>query len=233
MLDYETFAKLFRHNLGIRSRTSKGKSDTSSSPDKPQLIGDENSRIALVAANMEHLIELAWPEPQVPPLMVSTATLQEWNDRANVGLVDVPERDKRVGGFVQANPDVSDFNPGLRTWETKYGHVTPLEIVSKLEEYQGFIRELCAGTSAMRVDLPTLLGAADYLLDGYVHPWADGCGRTTLTLVMYMAAAWSKRNNVHILPRYESYGSIYFESFDTPQPLSATIALYRSILVEV
>lgn len=236
MLDYDTFADFFRHNLGVRSRTSKGASDTSSSSEKPQLIGDEEYRIAKVAQNTELLIGDVWK--QVDRYTKHwcgedfRVRIRHWAEINSRGLFDWHSYGDQVHDFcLRLGLDPAQFDRLWRTWELKYSPVQPQQINAMLKEHGTLVVGMLGSDL---LDLPTLLGSADYLHDGYIHPWADACGRTSMALVMFLCAVAAKQKGVRqLLPRYESRDVIYRGAFDSQYPVAATIDLYRNCLVEV
>jgi hypothetical protein len=237
MLDYETFADFFRHNLGVRSRTSKGKSDTSSSPEKPQLVGDENYRIAKVAENTELLIGDVWAQADRYTQHWCgedfRVRVRHWAEINSQDLFDWYSYAEQVHNFCRATGlDSALFDPLWRTWELKYSPVQPKHISAMMADHSKLVVSMLG--SGLAVDLPTLLGPADYLHDGYTHPWADACGRTSMAIVMFICVVAARREGARqLLPRYTSRDAIYRGAFDSEYPVAAMVDLYRHCLVEV
>jgi hypothetical protein len=244
MLDFERFAECFRHNLKVRSRTSKGESNTSSSPEKPQLIGDEDFRISQVDRNTTELIMAVWDaghqgfEMAIGPGDTSVDRqylnlIRSWAAINSQGLFNWEDYTEQVEIFGEANGDRHfkyEFDELWRKWSLGYSPVEPLQIKQGLKEYCTLITNMI-GAQGLYIDLPTLLGTADYLHDGYIHPWADACGRTSVAIVMYLAIKRSITDKP-CMPRYESRDAIYRGAFRSSYPLAKTIELYSGVLTE-
>jgi hypothetical protein len=238
MLDYDTFAEFFRHNLNTRSRTSKGASDTSVSPDKPQLIGDEDYRIAKVAENTELLIDSVWSVFSAPQLpfedwdeRVFLQTVSEWAQLNSRDLFDWPAYQSQVLEFCKRENIVPMiFDMLWRTWDSdKYGYAQATAIPDVFRQYSEVMYCILAG-DGLRLDPATVLGMADYLHDGYAHPWADACGRTSVAIAMFFSAVLADRNGKVLLPRYPDRRSLY-ASFN--QGTTGAIGFYADCLAEV
>ncbi len=241
MLDKDTFAEFFRHNLNTRSRTSKGASDTSVSPDKPQLIGDEDYRIAKVAENTELLIDHVWQSTrsstsrQTPERLL--ALFRQWAELNSRDLFYWEAYTKKVEEFVaKMGGDMNDFDPLYRTWDSdKYHYIRVMFIHHAMQQfahYMQLVLDFGASPIGLDFDLATILGTADYLQDGSIHPWADACGRTSVAVVMFAAVVFQNPRQVGHprLPRYPDRSSLY-KSFD--QGTTGAIGFYTNCLVEV
>ncbi|MDO8623943.1 MAG: Fic family protein [bacterium] len=170
------------------SRTIGGVSDTTSSADKPKLGVEREALASRSEGNLRHMLDDLWVCRDYR--FISAAEVREFVD----GIAE-------------------DVNTGLlsrgqslyRTWETKFGQ-TPVAAIEA--EYSEFCGRLFAGFS--EDDSVRVAAIVEKKLDGEIHPFADGCGRTAKVLAAFVLL----RDN-RTPPRYgsrtEYYGKINTE----------------------
>lgn len=145
------------------SRTLGGVSDTSSSAEKSKLSAEGEALASRTQENLQRALEFLWKNRE--RRFASTTEVREF--------VDTVARQVSAGLL----------QPGqllYRTWETKFRQTAPEAIE---QEYQNFCAWLC---ETLESGEPVATAAlVEKRLDGEIHPFADGCGRTAKIL-----AAW-------------------------------------------
>lgn len=166
MNDKQLWTESVLASLAGMSRTLGGTSDTSCSAEKPKLECSEGE--ALASKTEENLRQ---------------AMLFLWGSK-----VRQFQSASDVRKFVDALAEiVSDglLTPGqslYRTWETKFGQT---QVAAIEAEYQRFC-EWLFGALANSTDFVETAAMVEYRLDGHLHPFADGCGRTAKLLAAFV-----------------------------------------------
>jgi len=139
------------------SRTSHGVSDTSSSPQKQDLLLVGNSLSQHARENL--LAAIRW---------------------AYRGSNDVLERPDAVLSFLlgvaaRVSLGLLDPNQSLyRTWRTRVAYQTdPEDIPRAMQHFAS-----CFVSRRSEADPVDMAAFVEYEIDGVIHPFADGCGRT-------------------------------------------------------
>ena len=164
-------------NLAATSRTKKGVSDTSSSADKPALATQGAALADRATENVSNALETVWADRSRS--FSSPIEMKQWVD----GLAaQVSE------GLLQAG------QPLYRTWATKFAMQTAPDEIE--QEMQAFCAELLA-----QLDSDPIATAAwvEHELDTRIHPFADGCGRTTK-----LVSAWVLARHDFPLPAFDT-----------------------------
>ena len=144
-------------NLAATSRTKKGVSDTSSSADKPTLATTGAALADRATDNVSRALKTVWTDRFRS--FSSPIELRAWIDRLAATVSD---------GLLQAG------QPLYRAWATKFAMQTvPAEIEA---EMLVFCTELLARLGS---DPVATAAWVEHELDARIHPFADGCGRTT------------------------------------------------------
>ena len=171
--------------LSAHSRTLKGISDTTSSSEKPKLEVDEGEELKRkTAENVRNAIKYLWENRQRK--FSSGPEMREFVDQLASIISD---------GLLKSGQSL------YRTWDTKFAHQIPASEVES--EYQKFNQWLFEEID--QVDPVELASLIEYRLDGKIHPFADGCGRTTKLLSAF-ALLKSNKFPPHYAPR-----EIYYE----------------------
>jgi hypothetical protein len=147
------------HNVRRTSRTVHGVGDISSSSNKPPLreVGDKLQERAVT--NFRRAAEAVLRRRQgafnspadVSHLVCRTATI------VSAGLLE-------------------DGQPLWRTWTTRYPRQVPPEQITTA--FQVFCTELYSRQNLPATAGIRLAGWVEYMIDGIIHPFADGCSRT-------------------------------------------------------
>lgn len=150
--------------LASLSRTFNGVSDTTSAAEKPKLAVEEGDTLkAKSSQNLGHALEYLWTNRLTS--FASPASVREFID----ALATIVSE-----GLLQ--PGQSFY----RTWATKFGHTLPENIE---REYQSFCEWFFNNVDS---DDPVAVAAlVEKRLDGKIHPFADGCGRTSKLLAAF------------------------------------------------
>lgn len=147
------------------SRTLNGVSDTSSAAEKPKLGVEEGSDLVERSSqNLQYALEYLWENRSIS--FETPAAVRTFID----SLARIVSE-----GLLQSGQSF------YRTWETKFGHTSVVELEA---EYQKFCEWLC---EALKSGDPVATAAlVEKRLDGRVHPFADGCGRTSKLLAAFV-----------------------------------------------
>lgn len=196
---FEKFKQIFIHNINARSRTARGISDTSSSEIKKELLLDGNELESQVKKNTSRLIRSVWKNSHYNYVSVAQmrALLEEWNDIINYKLQDqntYGAEQKKLQEQIEQSSRNSKIpyriNPRYRVWNVSYStlNVSPVDLEFWMDHFyfmlSARIRKL---NSRNTISQATLLAYADHMVDVGIHPWADGCGRNSTTLVMWLS----------------------------------------------
>ena len=153
-----------RNALAGLSRTLRGISDTSSSAAKPKLGVEEGNKLAERSSrNLQHALGFLWENRSYK---FGTATT--------------------VRSFIDSLARiVSDglLPPGqslYRTWVTEFDQALPENIE---QEYNNFCEWFFDNVDGD--DPVTVAAMTEKRLDGKIHPFADGCGRTAKLLAAF------------------------------------------------
>lgn len=219
--DFETFARVFSENLTKRSRTAKGISETSISPAKKPLLKSGEELKKQVRENTEKLIRFVW-ECGIFVWECGTILDIEHNlnysrirwfcencDRLiNSGLIDPLQYEKERELLRKNTHSLSlitgigyKINAAYRVWNVSYcGTEIPLcELEYAMRNFYATLAREIPRHPQKRV-----LAFADHMMDGVIHPWADGCGRNATALVMWMSFL-----SGYTLPVFGSRGEHY------------------------
>lgn len=151
------------------SRTLGGVSDTSSAQEKPKLAESEGESLARkTRENLEQALEFLW----------------ENRGRTFAS----PEEVRAFVDALAAKVSAGFLQPGqsfYRTWKTKFRQTSPEAIE---QEYQNFCAWLYEALKSGLDPVATVATAAlvEKRLDGEIHPFADGCGRTAKLLASFV-----------------------------------------------
>lgn len=183
----EAFIEMAVANLGATSRTSGGVSDVSeASPDKPKLVIEGEHLADKTEANFRVALAYAWTQ----------------KGRTFESGQEVDDFISRIAGMVSRDL----LQPGQRnrrTWETPYH--TRVDDVPRL--WNGFCSKFQRRLTDSGGDPLVTAAWVEQEVDGRIHPFADGCGRTAKVLSAFVLARAD-----HPLPvfrdRKEYYGNI-------------------------
>ncbi len=178
-------------NLAVMSRTRRGVSDTSSSADKPKLVTEGEELAERTERNHVAALEFAWRH-----------RADDFSDPRRVEAFVLTVADQIGDGLLQ--PGQSRW----RTWETSYPSTHPDDLDSDMRTfYAEFARRLSDSE-----DDPLRTAAwVEQEVDGRIHPFADGCGRTAKTLSAFVLARAGRE-----LPRYRSREEYYGRINENP-----------------
>ncbi|PIQ68737.1 MAG: hypothetical protein COV91_02560 [Candidatus Taylorbacteria bacterium CG11_big_fil_rev_8_21_14_0_20_46_11] len=182
-MDKQAWTDSVLGSLAGMSRTLGGTSDTTSSANKPKLGVSEGEALALqTEGNLRHALDDLWECRG--HRFVSPAEVREFVD----GIAE-----EVCTGLLARGQSL------YRTWETKFGQTNVEEIET---EYLEFCERLFAGLS----DGDSVREAAivEKRLDGEIHPFADGCGRTAKLLAAFVLLRGSRTP-----PRYGARSEYY------------------------
>lgn len=171
-------------NLRVTSRTAKGVSDTTSAPGKKKLVVAEGTGLASKAEE-NFVLALTWALEQrleMPKADDVERFVLEVAARVSDGLLD-------------------DGESLLREHETKFEMQT--RVIHIREALAGFFREL-AEQLCNNHDPVATAAWVEWRLDARIHPFTDGCGRSTKVI-----AYWVLVRAGLMLPTYESRDRYY------------------------
>ncbi len=172
-------------NIQSLSRTLKGISDTSSSAEKPKLEIEEGDALAeKTFCNLQHALEYLWENRR--KIFKSPDEMREFID--NLATI-VSE------GLLKEGQSL------YRTWETKFGQTKPEDIETEYQKFCEWLFKTIESSDA--VETAALI---EKRLDGEIHPFADGCGRTAKLL-----SAFILMRHGSLLPKYKDRKEYYKE----------------------
>ena len=155
----EEWKKSVLDSLAGLSRTLSGISDISSSADKPKLGVSEGDKLVLQThKNIELTLDFLWENRKK-----SFHSPKDVREFCNFLAFQVSE------GLLPTGQSL------YRTWETKFGQTSPSAIES---EYQNFCSWLYSAFKGKEFDYKIIAAIVEQRLDGKIHPFADGCGRS-------------------------------------------------------
>lgn len=223
-LSYAEFKKIFSENLEKRSRTAKGVSDTSTSSGKKKLLKEGKELKKLVEENTLVLARSVWLRGSLlrANAVVSgaeiRALMEAWDSVINFGLQDpdayLPQYEKLCAEVAELNGKLGvlhKVNPRYRMWRVSYtkANLDPLQLEFAMEYFYKELSAKIISAKEGRLPQAELLAYADHMIDGEIHPWADGCGRSATAAVMWLSIL----SRDFILPvfgdRKEHYASIH------------------------
>jgi hypothetical protein len=251
-MERQVFLTVFLYNVNRQSRTAKGTSDTSTSATKKPLLLTGEALAAKVRENTERLADYVWTAGckahRHPPFLAhkpDASTLGEvanqCNDIVNDGLQDLAVYDDARRGVERAawrachalgapNSDLFHVNRRYRVWQPKYAD--PAIALHEIGAAMNLFDCVLAARTVLACDAGTweavaeVLAYADHMMDGRIHPWADGSARTTTALVMYLALAFREVSGSR-LPVFHDRKT----HLSTIQDLRAHTDYYKSIMM--
>lgn len=178
-------------NLERTSRTKLGVSDTSSSTEKPELKASGDELADRATENFRHAIERLYDERG-----------RELHSPEEVRALIEEVAQTVSDGFLKEGQGL------WRTWATKFSNQTPPERIP--EEMEQFVSKLTEHLSNPEDDAVATAAFIEKRLDGEIHPFVDGCGRTAKALSAFVLARAGKP-----LPTYRSREEYYREVYGT------------------
>ncbi len=206
------FVQALNNNLDTTSRTAKGVSDVSASDLKPKLSTDGESLKEKSRNNFDKMTELIWKEKY--HAFSSSAELRQFIETIAAGISD---------GLLKPEQGL------LRTWETKLSHQTKPENIER--DFEIFINDLFQQLHSPHADGLKIAAFAEQRLDSRVHPFADGCGRTSKIVSAWILARyhlplpqWTSRDEYYEqiekdLPTWQAYYKNHVENADSPRTI--------------
>lgn len=199
--EFEEWASAVFASISRLSRTAGGVSEAAYGGAKPAIVVEREKLVAIVERNLRNAIAHVWAHG--PAIRSDAVHVQAFiNAVATTVSVDV-------------NPPGSGL---YRTWDTRGKfprQVTPADI---LAEYGA----LCARMAGRLDEKDPVVVAAEieWELDGRIHPFADGCGRTAKLLGAWMLLRGD------MLPAQFTDRKEYYTVIN--HPLQEWVAYYRA-----
>ena len=165
-MDKQTWIDTVLGSLAGISRTLGGASDTSCSADKPKLGCQEGEALASrTEQNLRQALDFLWEskECQFRAAAEVLAFVETLAATVSEGLL-------------------ADSQSFYRTWETKFGQTPVHAIEAKYMEFCGWLFRALANPT----DFVEIAALVEQRLDGKIHPFADGCGRTAKLLAAFV-----------------------------------------------
>ncbi|OPY38425.1 MAG: Fic/DOC family protein [Methanoregula sp. PtaU1.Bin051] len=165
MITKEQWSERVLKTVSSFSRTIHGISDTSSATEKPKLTVKEGKQlIDRTSRNLLQAIEYLWVNRSIS--FITSLEVQDFIDSLAMIISD---------GLLQQGQSL------YRTWDTQYGQTHPSEIS---EQYHEFCKWFL---STMDSHDPAATAAiVEKRLNGEIHPFSDGCGRTSMLLAAFV-----------------------------------------------
>ena len=183
-MDKHTWTESVLASLAGMSRTLGGASDTTSAVEKPKLGVSEGEALASrTEQNLRQALGFLWDSCECQ--FQSAIKVREFVDTVA----------EMVSHGLLA-PSQSLY----RTWETKFWQ-TPVRAIEA--EYVKFCRWLFRAL-ADSTDFVEIAALSERRLDGQIHPFADGCGRTAKLLAAFVLLRGSRTP-----PRYGARSEYY------------------------
>ncbi|OGF81735.1 hypothetical protein A2930_04010 [Candidatus Giovannonibacteria bacterium RIFCSPLOWO2_01_FULL_45_34] len=203
-LSCDDFAAVFKENIEKRSRTAKGVSDTSTSSKKKKLLKEKTALKEQVAENTECLVKsvaidsIFYSSIKQPFLKSVTirALMESWDSVINSGL---QEEGAYLDDYLKLCASAKELkktagfnyrvNKRYRTWRVSYtkANLDPLQLESAMDFFYGELVSKIELAVNKQISQAELLAYADHMIDGEIHPWADGCGRSATAAVMWLS----------------------------------------------
>ena len=186
MNDKQSWTEKVLSALAGMSRTLGGASDTTSSTDKPKLGVSEGEALASrTERNLRQALGFLWDSRACR--FESAAEVREFVD---------------ILAAMVSNGLLAPGQSFYRTWETKFGQTKVAAIEAEYREFCEWLFGALADSDSVKV-----AALVEYRLDGKIHPFADGCGRTAKLLAAFVLLRGNRTP-----PRYgvrkEYYGKI-------------------------
>jgi hypothetical protein len=217
-IPFDVFKEVFSENLNKRSRTAKGQSDTAVSDKKKKLEKDGKDLADQVSKNTDLLISSVWEEVYMkdPKPSDIRELMERWNAIINQGLQDpavyLEERQKleaEAAILAQSTGKPYRINKAYRVWNVPYGFkIIPVELELAMDDFYVELSSKIQLALRGELSLVDLLAYADAMSDSRIHAWADGCGRISTALVMWLSFIVADFNLPIFGSREEHYGSI-------------------------
>ena len=160
----EDWIKTVLKSISSMSRTVKGISDISSSAEKPKLEKEGDALKNRTSQNLKLTLEYLWENQE--RTFNSPAEMWEFIDTVATMISD---------GLLQEGQSL------WRTWETKFRQTKPQKIEAEYKKFCQWLFEV--------IDVGDAIETAALIekrLDGEVHPFADGCGRTAKVMATFV-----------------------------------------------
>jgi len=202
-INFGEFASVFQENIYKRSRTAKGvfkKGLSGSSVEKVKKYL-KKSGLELekqVAKNTGTLTNRVWNDGHRRGIDASflRKAMEDWYDIIQHELQDIDpykeerERLEESCKAIGVSSDVCFTNRRYRVWDVNYAEQNPKPI--HLEKwmydfYEELVRRIWHANGNDIKSLGELLAWVDRSMDLIIHPWADGCGRMSTALVMWIS----------------------------------------------
>ncbi len=195
---YERFAQIFNENIYRRSRSRKGISDTSTSKQKKPLLLSGDALREQVAENTKNLIDFVWdiggkdcrgPE-EIRYVMESMYDIINYKLQPPDAY---QEEIARLEGQAEALRLLTDLpyriNERYRVWDVSYTNIRarPVALEVWMDSLYAQIFEYGRMATEGHISQAELLAFADVMIDGEIHPWLDGCGRSATATVMWLS----------------------------------------------
>jgi hypothetical protein len=194
----EEFVTAFLDNVRVRSRTFGGEYDSSASELKePQLAVASDALPDLVHANSLRVADAIWAEGigggDTGPRVIRSR-VEGWERIVNASL-------QPAGA------------PIYRTWTPPYTWWGPEEIEFVLDWFYARLSHMIASARDGIVSNAEVIAFADYMVDGEIHPFADGCGRVATALIMWLSLVLPSERLPRLRERDEHYAAIRTRDF--------------------
>lgn len=253
-MERDLFRTVFLHNLNSQSRTAKGVSDTTASATKKPLLLTGEALAAKVRENTDNLVHFVWGKAVQQVEMTGhrfRLFTEQCNELVNDGLQHpdaYSEERKRVAEQVsRANAGVYPYdfgghqqflavmryrlNPRYRVWEQRYGDpsIEPFELEPAMDIFYCGLAVRWSAAQSREREAADVCAYAGCMMDGRIHPWADGNSRTTTALVMFLAKNIALQTKRELLPIFRDRKT----QLSTIEDLRAHTDYYKSIMTPV
>lgn len=169
--NFDFFKETFKRNQEATSRTAKGKVDTSVSETKQKSKLSGVNLIEQVGRNQEQLAIFVWGRSQ-----------QEIKSAQ-----DIEDAIKKMVQII--NNNISEDPQALRTWDREVPHgrqVSPEKIPEEMENFYQQCFEKIALVQQEKMSAAELAAWVELEINKNIHPFADGCGRTSKGLSTFI-----------------------------------------------
>lgn len=232
---FADFARVFKENLSGRSRSVKGVSDVSSSQKKKKLLKEGDELKAQVEKNTEKLIAAVWRERtlHLHPARIRR-TMEGWYDVVNCGLQhpfaygqEQKSLREEALRLQLATGKPYRINPRYRVWSVTYTtlNLPPVELELAMDKFYRILSARIYYARCGDISQAELLAYTDLMIDGEIHPWADGGGRIATAAVMWLSA---------LIPDWKLplFAATRDEHYKTIIDLAGHTAYYRTALTK-
>jgi len=186
---YEYLRKILQRNLNVTSRTlTTGKVDTSVNKEKKALeIKDKKEVFQKALEALEYIICLD----------------RKGLDLNNEGPEKIKEIIENIASIIGSTGKKTELSsPSYRTHEVPYGRKVKPEDLP--EAMNSFYRKLY-NKMACEEEPEKIASMAEKEIDNKIHPYEDGCGRTSKLIAMFILI--QKRKKIPLYPEREIYYS--------------------------